>query len=182
MKTHILIIAILFLGLCKQSSAQIDLENLDLKNLDIKDLIGKVMKVEKGFSPDFFLGNIKIPKIPKVAEILGMKKNPEINKLFSTFRTGRTIFHIASYSGSAVALYGAIKALGDSVKSSDYKGALIGGLTSALTGLIVKLLTKGAAYKAVDIFNGIAARKIKDIFSIAPASNGVGIGLYVKLD
>ena len=125
---------------------------------------------------------LKIPKIPKVAEILGMKKNPEVNKLFNTFRTGRTVFHIASYTGSAVALYGAIKALGDSVKSSDYKGALIGGLGSALAGLIVKLLTKGAAYKAVDIFNGIAARKIKEIFSIAPASNGVGIGLYVKLD
>ena len=177
MKKHILIIAILFLGICKQSSAQFDLENLD-----IKDLLGKVMKVEKGFSPDFFLGNLKIPKIPKVAEILGMKKNPEVNKLFNTFRTGRTIFHITSYAGSAVAIYGAIKALGDSVKSSDYKGALVGGLSSALTGLIVKLLTKKAAYKAVDIFNGIAARKIKDIFSIAPASNTMGIGIYVKLD
>lgn len=182
MKRHILIIAILFLGISKQSTAQIDLGNFDLKNLDIKDILGKVMKVDKGFSPDFFLGNLKIPKIPKVAEILGMKKNPEIDKLFKTFRTGRTIFHIASYSGTAVALYGAIKSLGDSVKSADYKAELIGGLTSALTGLIVKLLTKGASYKAVDIFNGIAARKIKDIFSIKPASNGVGIGLYVKLD
>ena len=37
-------------------------------------------------------------------------------------------------------------------------------------------------FKAVDIFNGIAARKIKDIFSIKPASNNMGIGLYVKLD
>jgi hypothetical protein len=33
----------------------------------------------------------------------------------------------------------------------------------------------------VDIFNGIAVKKIKDIFSIAPASNTAGIGLYVKL-
>ena len=175
MKRHILIIAILFLGICKQSSAQIDFENLDLK-----DIIGKVMKVEHGFSPKFFLGNLKIPKIPKVAEILGMKKNPEVNKLFNTFRTGRTIFHLASYAGSAVALYGIIKSTADSAKN--YKGALVGGLTSALTGVIVKLLTKGAAYKAVDIFNGIAMKKIRDIFSIAPASNGMGIGLYVKLD
>lgn len=177
MKTHILIIAIFLLGISRQSSAQIDLNNLDLK-----DIIGRVMKVEHGFSPKFFLGNIKIPKIPKVAEILGMKKNPEVNKLFKTFRTGRTIFQITSYAGSAVALYGVIKAAGDSASRANYKGALIGGLSSALTGVIVKLLTKGAAYKAVDIFNGIAMKKIRDIFSIAPASNTMGIGLYVKLD
>ncbi len=177
MKTHILIFAILFLGICKQSSAQIDLNNPDLK-----DIIGRVMHVEHGFSPKFSLGNIRIPKIPKVAEILGMKKNPEVNKLFNTFRTGRTIFHLASYAGSAVALYGVIKSAGDSSSRANYKGALVGGLTSALTGVIVKLLTKGAAYKAVDIFNGIAMKKIRDIFSIAPASNTMGIGLYVKLD
>ena len=177
MKKHILIIAILFLGISKQSSAQIDLENLDLK-----DILGKVMKVEHGFSPKFFLGNLKIPKIPKVAEILGMKKNPQVDKLFNTFRTGRTIFQITSYAGSAVAIYGIIKAAGDSASRANYKGALVGGLTSALTGVIVKLLTKGAAYKAVDIFNGVITRKIKDIFSIAPASNGMGVGLYVKLD
>lgn len=182
MKRHILIIAILFLGICKQSSAQFDLKNLDLNNLDLKDIIGKVMHVEHGFAPKFSLGNIPIPKIPKVAEILGMKKSPEVNKLFNTFRTGRTIFHLASYAGSAVALYGVIKSAGDSASRANYKGALVGGLTSALTGVIVKLLTKGAAYKAVDIFNGIAARKIKDIFSIRPASNTMGIGLYVKLD
>ncbi len=141
------------------------------------------MKVERGFSPEFFLGNIKIPKIPKVAEILGMKRNPDVNKLFNTFRTGRTIFQITSYAGSAVALYGVVKkAAGDSASRANYKGALIGGLTSVATGVLVKLLTKGAAYKAVDIFNGIAARKIKDIFSIAPASNTMGIGLYVKID
>jgi hypothetical protein len=178
MKTHILIIAILLLGISRQASAQIDLNNLDLK-----DIIGRVMKVEHGFSPKFFLGNIKIPKIPKVAEILGMKKNPEVNKLFNTFRTGRTIFQITSYAGSAVALYGVVKKVaGDSASRANYKGALIGGLSSALTGVIVKLLTKGAAYKAVDIFNGIAMKKIRDIFSIAPASNTMGIGLYVKLD
>jgi hypothetical protein len=178
MKTHILIIAILLLGISRQASAQIDLNNLDLK-----DIIGRVMKVEHGFSPKFFLGNIKIPKIPKVAEILGMKKNPEVNKLFNTFRTGRTIFQITSYAGSAVALYGVVKKVaGDSASRASYKGALIGGLSSALTGVIVKLLTKGAAYKAVDIFNGIAMKKIRDIFSIAPASNTMGIGLYVKID
>lgn len=178
MKKHLVALAILFLGVCRQSSAQIDLENLDLKAL-----IGRVMKVEKGFSPKFFLGNLKIPKIPKVAEILGMKKNPQVDKLFNTFRTGRTIFQLTSYAGSAVALYGVVKkATGDSASRENYKGTLIGGLTSIATGVLVKLLTKKAAYKAVDIFNGIAARKIRDIFSIAPASNTMGIGLYVKLD
>jgi hypothetical protein len=182
MKKHFLIIFISLLAICKQSSAQIDINDLNLKDLNIKDIIGKVMHVEHGFSPKFSLGNISIPKIPKVAEILGLKKSPDVNKLFNTFRTGRTIFHLTSYAGSAIALYGVIKAAGDSSSRANYKGALIGGLTGALTGVLVKLLTKGAAYKAVDIFNGIAARKIRDIFSIKPASNNMGIGLYVKLD
>ena len=178
MKKTILVSVILLFALCKQSSAQIDLENLD-----IKDIIGRVIKVEKGFSPDFFLGNIKIPKIPKVAEILEMKKNPQVNKLFNTFRTGRTIFQITSYAGSAVAVYGVIKkTAGDSASRANYKGALIGGLSSVATGVVVKLLTKAAAYKAVDLFNGIAVKKLKDIFSIQPASNTIGIGVYVKLD
>jgi len=112
-----------------------------------------------------------------------MKKNPQVNKLFNTFRTGRTVFQVTAYAGSAIALYGVIKkAAGDSASKANYKGALIGGLTSVATGVLVKLLTKAAAYKAVDIFNGIAAKKIRDIFSIAPASNTMGIGLYVKLN
>ena len=170
-------LALLFSGICKTSSAQIDLENLD-----IKDILGKVMKVEHGFSPKFYLGNTKIPKIPKVAEILGMKKNPEINKLFKTYRTGRAIFQVAGYAGSAVALYGVIKKIGNSTDTSGYRTAITTGLVSLGTGVLVKLLTKAAAYKAVDIFNGIAMKKIRDIFSVAPASNTMGIGLYVKLD
>ena len=180
MKKYILtsVICLSAIFVTKQSSAQIDLNNLDLN-----DIIGRVLKVERGFSPDFFLGNIKIPKVQKVAEILGMKKNPQVNKLFNTFRTGRTIFQVTSYAGSAVALYGAVKkAAGDSASRANYKGALIGGLTSVATGLLVKLLTKQAAYKAVDVFNGIAAKKIRDIFSIQPATNTMGVGIFVKLD
>ncbi len=158
------------------ASAQIDLENLNLK-----DILGKVVKVERGFSPKFSLGNIRIPKIPKVAEILGLKKNIDVNRLFNTFRTGRTIFQITSYAGTAIAVYGLAKQLKDSATSSS-RTALTSGLVSIGTGLLVKFLTKAASYKAVDIFNGIAARKIKDIFSIKPASSSMGIGLYVKLD
>lgn len=176
MKKQILILVILILAVGKQSSAQIDLENLD-----VQDIIGKVMHVKRGFAPKFFLGNIQIPKIPKVAEILGLKKSPDVNRLFNTFRTGRTIFQITTYAGSAIAVYGLAKQLGDSVTKSS-KAALTSGLVSIGTGILIKFLTKAAAYKAVDIFNGIAARKIKDIFSIKPASGTIGIGLYVKLN
>ena len=149
MKTHILIFAILLLGLSKRSSAQIDLENLDLKSL-----IGKVMNVEHGFSPKFSLGNLRIPKIPKVAEILGLKKSPQVNKLFNTFRTGRTIFQLTSYAGSAVALYGVIKSAGDSASRTNYKGALVGGLTSLATGVLVNCLLRELLIKRSTFLTG----------------------------
>lgn len=170
-------LALICFAFASRSSAQID-----LKNLNINDIIGKVMNVKKGFAPKFALGNIDIPKIHKVAEILGMKKNTDVNRLFSTFNTGRTVYKIASYAGGAVAAYGVIKKLSDSATVPAGKTALTTGLVTIGSGLIVKFLTKAAAYKAVDIFNGIAARKIKDIFSIKPASNTMGVGLYVKLD
>ena len=179
MKNYLLTSVIVLFAICatERSSAQID-----LKNLNLKDIIGKVMNVQHGFAPKFSLGNIRIPKIHKVAEILGMKKNSEVNRLFSTFNTGRTIYKIVANGGALVAAYGLVKKASNSASSGDYKGLLVGGLTSIGTGLVVKFLTKGAAYKAVDIFNGIAVRKIRDIFSIKPASNTVGVGLYVKLD
>ena len=67
------------------------------------------------------------------------------------------------------------------LSTKDYKTALVSGISTISTGLIVKFLTKAASYKAVDIFNGIAIKKIKEIFSIKPASGTMGIGLYVKL-
>jgi hypothetical protein len=174
----LLFILIIFCSfICTQVSAQIDLNNLDLK-----DIIGKVMHVKRGFAPKFSLGNINIPKIKKVAEILGLKKNDEINKLFNTFRTGRTVYKIAAYAGGAVLAYGLVRKVDNSIVSKDYKTALVSGLSAVGSGLIVKFLTKAASYKAVDIFNGIAVRKIKDIFSIKPASATMGVGLYVKLD
>ncbi len=179
MKTYILSSIIFLSAMCvsKQSSAQIDLNNLNLR-----DILGKVMNVQHGFAPKFSLGNITIPKIHKVAEILGLKKNSDVNRLFSTFNTGRTIYKITSYAGSAIAIYGVIKQSGDSLATKQGRAALTSGLVSIGSGLLVKFLTKAAAYKAVDLFNGIAMKKIKDIFSIKPASNTMGIGLYVKLD
>ncbi len=164
-------------ALISKTFAQIDLDKFDLR-----DIIGKVMNVKKGFAPKFALGNISLPKIHKVAEIIGLKKNAQAIKLFNTFNTGRTVYKIASFAGSAVALYGIVKKISDSANVPAGKTALTSGLISIGTGLLVKFLTKAASYKAVDIFNGIAARKIRDIFSIKPASGTIGIGLYVKLN
>lgn len=179
------ILVILIVFCCcigSQASAQIDLKKFDLNNLDLKDILGKVMHVKRGFAPKFFLEDIQIPRIPKVGEILGLKKNPEINKLFNTFKTGRTVYKIASYAGGVAAVYGIVKKLSDSATVPAGRTALTSGLITIGSGLLVKFLTKAASYKAVDIFNGIVARKIKDIFSIKPASNTIGIGLYVKID
>lgn len=173
-----MVIALLFIGslFTQNTFAQIDLGDIDLR-----DIIGKVMYVEKGFAPEFRLGRTPIAKISKVAEILGLKKSDEVNRLFKTFKTGRIVYKVAAYAGSAIVIYWLIKKIDNSVINQDYESALYSGIGAIGSGLIVKFLTKGASYKAIDIFNGIAANKIKDIFSVAPASNTVGIGLYVKL-
>lgn len=154
---------------------------IDLKNLNLDKILGKVLNVQKGFAPKFSLGNLSVPKIAKVAEIIGLKKSEKAIKLFNTFKTGRTIYKIASYAGSAIATYSAIKAADKSSLKEDYQKPLIGALSSIASGLLIKFLTKGASYKAVDVFNGVVKNKIKDIFSVAPASSTLGMGLYVKL-
>ncbi len=158
------------------ASAQIDLNNLNLDKI-----LGKVLNVKRGYAPKFSLGSIPIPKILKVAEIIGFKKNEQAIKLFNTFKTGRTIYRVATYAGSAIAIYSAVKAIDKAAIKADYQKPLIGALTTVGAGLITKFLTKAASYKAVDIFNGIVRKKIKDILSVAPASNTMGMGVYVKL-
>jgi hypothetical protein len=175
-KSGIFLSILISLLMAKPSFAQVDLNNIDLR-----DIIGKVMHVDKGFAPKFFLGNTPVKQVEKVAEILGLKNNAEVNRLFKTFKTGRTVYKVAAYAGGAVALYGVARKLDNAAASNDYNAALYSGLSAIASGLAVKFLTKGASYKAVDIFNGIAVKKIKDIFSIAPASNTAGVGLYVKL-
>lgn len=110
-----------------------------------------------------------------------MKNNNEINKLFKTFRTGRTIFQVATYAGSAVAVYGVIKAVDKAASKKDYQAAFATAISSVGSGVIVKLLTKGASYKAVDLFNHTVRNAIKDIFKIGASSDGMGVGLYVRL-
>lgn len=177
MKTQFsLLFSVAFFLFFNPATAQID-----FNNINPADILGKVIKVDKGFSPKFFIGNVQIPKVDKLGEILSMKHNDEINRLYKTFKTGRTIFKIASYTGAAVAAYGIIRKIDAASENSDYKAALVSGAGAIGTGIIIKLLTKGASYKAVDIFNNTVRNKIKEIFKIGAASNTLGVGLYVKL-
>ncbi len=172
-------IIVLIVIIC--STAGNAMAQIDLNNLSLDKILGKVLNVQRGFAPKFSLGKISIPKVAKVAEIIGLKKSNQAVKLFNTFKTGRTVYKVAAYAGSAIAAYSAIKAMDKAAIKEDYQKPLIGALSSIASGLIVKFLTKGASYKAVDIFNGIAKRKIQDIFSVAPASSTLGMGVYVKL-
>lgn len=167
----------------KSVSAQIDLDKiLDPKKIiNINDIVGKVLTVKKGFAPKFSLGNVEIPKVAKVAQIFDVKGNAQALKLFNTFKTGRTIYRVAAAAGTAVAVYGTIKSIDKAAKTEDYKGALIGGLSTIGAGLLTKFLTKAAAYKAVDVFNGVVRKKIGDIISVKPAESTLGVGLFVKL-
>ncbi|MGG9963332.1 hypothetical protein [Ferruginibacter sp. SUN106] len=173
---RVMISCFIICALAGSASAQIDFNNLKLDNI-----LGKVLNVKRGFAPKFSLGKVSIPKIAKVAEIIGLKKSEQAIKLFNTFKTGRTVYKIASYAGGAIAAYSAIKAIDKSALKEDYQKPLVGALSTLATGLVVKFLTKGASYKAVDVFNGVVKRKIKDILSVAPASSTIGMGVYVKL-
>ena len=172
----VVIVCFIFSLAAGKASAQIDFDNLNLDKI-----LGKVLNVQRGFAPKFSLGKISISKVAKVAEIIGLKKSEQAIKLFNTFRMGRTIYKVAAYAGTAIAAYSAIKAIDKAAVKEDYQKPLIGALSSIASGLVVKFLTKGASYKAVDVFNGVVKKKIKDIFSVAPASSTMGMGLYVKL-
>ncbi|MEI6946789.1 hypothetical protein V9K67_06260 [Paraflavisolibacter sp. H34] len=171
---------------CSFISAGVQAQEIDLKaleKLDLKQLFGKKLTVKKGFSPDFYLGNVKIASIDAVEKILGFKKSPEINKLFRTFKTGRTVYRVASYTGAAITVYGAVRGAINNAKDSSSAStkdaaltAVYAGLSSVATGVLVKMLTKGASYKAVDLFGGAVRKKLGDIFKVdiglAPQYNG----------
>ena len=171
-----------------------DAQVIDLKNLNIDALLGKVLQVKKGWSPQFFSGKNKLPKLNVVSQILGSKKNDQINKLFSTFKTGRLVYRITNYAGTAMALYGTIKNIAnnkDSVIASVKNQArtlMYSGLGSMSLGTVVKLLTKAASYKAVDMFGGLIKKKLVDIisFEASPTTNYIGrnsfkAGLFIRL-
>ncbi len=174
------------------ASAQIKIGDI---NVDLDQLLGKVkvLKVQKGFSPKFFLGDVQLNKVGilgeklKGVEVLGQvfnKKNiDQVTKLYKTYKTGLIIFKVLGAAGTAVTTYSVIRGATNSDKFDDgtVKRMLYPALASVATGVITKVLTKKASYKAVDIFNGVVKKKVQDIFSIKPASETLGLGLYVQL-
>lgn len=187
----LLVFIILFCNVTR-TSAQVKLEDIPF-NLD--EIFGKVkiLTVEKGFNPVFKLGDFQVNKIGilgeklKGVEILGQildkKKIENVTKLYKTYKTGLVVFKVLAAAGTTVAVISTVKGIADTEKFDDatVKKMLFPALTSIATGVITKILTKKASYKAVDLFNGVVKRTVKDIFSVAPASSNIGIGLYVKL-
>lgn len=174
------------------ASAQIKIGDV---NVDLDQILGKVkvLKVQKGFSPKFFLGDLQLNKVGilgeklKGVETLGKvfnKKNiDQVTRLYKTYKTGLIVFKVLGAAGTAVTTYSVIRGATNSDKFDDgtVKKMLYPALASVATGVITKVLTKKASYKAVDIFNGVVKKKVQDIFSIQPASSTLGVGLYVKL-
>ena len=197
MKSSKIILTLFFIlaTLCfaQQANAQIKIE--DLKDLNIAELLGKakVMKVRKGFSPVFSIGNYqintvgilgeKLKGIGILGEILDKRGVEKIMGLYKTYKTGLVVFKILGAAGTAVTVLSAVKGFTADQNFNDrtVKQLLYPAVASLLTGVITKVLTKKASYKAVEIFNGVVRNKIKDIFSIQPASATLGLGLYVKL-
>lgn len=184
------IILVLFMHV--SASAQIKLEDIPF-NLD--EILGKskILTVKKGFNPVFNLGNFQINKVGilgeklKGVEILGQildkKKVGQVTKLYKTYKTGLVVFKVLAAAGTAVSVYSAVRgATGDnSFSDKTVKAMLYPALTSIATGVLTKIITKKASYKAVDLFNGVVKRTIQDILSVRPASETLGLGVYVKL-
>lgn len=172
------------------ANAQIKLEDIPF---NLGDILGKskVLTVKKGFNPVFKLGNFQVNKVGilgeklKGVEILGdifdTKGVNKVMKLYKTYKTGLVVFKVLAAAGTAVTVYSTVKGAAESFDDKDVKQLLYPAITSVATGVITKILTKKASYKAVDIFNGVVTKKVKDIFSIQPASETLGVGLYVKL-
>lgn len=194
MKVIVTILMICFASsFATQSFAQVKLE--DLKDLDLGSILGKtkLLKVKKGFSPVFSIGNYQINKVGLLGEklkgvsilgdILDTKGIDKIMSMYKTYKTGLVVYKILSSAGTVVAVVGAIKGFSNSEKFDDatVKKMLYPALAGVATGILTKVLTKAASYKAVDIFNGVVRNKVKDILSIKPASETLGLGLYVKL-
>lgn len=181
-------------GAANNAQAQIKLEDV-VGQVNIEDLLGqtKLLKVKKGFSPVFSLGNYqvntvgilgeKLKGINILGDILGKKQVEDIMKMYRTYRTGLVVYKILSSAGTVVAVAGAVKGFSkeNGFNTQTVKVMLYPALTSIASGVVTKLITKKASYKAVDVFNGVARKKLKDILSVAPASSTLGLGVYVKL-
>lgn len=189
MKRFFLAVSVCFMSLTA-AQAQINLPDINWDKLNLDNILGKVLNVKKGFAPKFSLGNIPIPKISKVSKIINLKNIETATKLFKTFKTGRTIYQVGTYAGSLTSLYGTIKNVSNNAKDQvnqelkkTSKAMIISGLGTIATGLIVKFITKKAAYKATDAFNGVVKKTIKDILSFGDPepSPYVRAGFAIKL-
>lgn len=174
------------------AQAQIKIGDMDV---DLDQILGrvKVLNVKKGFNPKFFLGDLQLNKAGilgeklKGVQVLGQvfnKKNiNQVTRLYKTYKTGLIVFKVLGAAGTAVTAYSTVRGLTDEQKFDDgtVKKMLYPALAGIATGVLTKVLTKQASYRAVDIFNGVVKRKVTDIFSIRPASETLGVGLYVHL-
>ena len=192
MKTKIALLGLFFCILFSSTNAQVNVKDILGK---VNDLLGSksLLKVKKGFSPKFSLGSLQLNKVGILGEqlkgigVLGKVFNSKgaanINKLYGTYKTGLVVYKILGGIGAATTAYTTIRgAVGtEKFDAKTVKQLIWPAVGSLLTGIVTKLITKKASYKAVDIFNGVVKNKVKDIFKIGAASQGAGIGLYVKL-
>ncbi len=192
MKKIIITAFIFCLAFASKTNAQVKLDDI---LGTVTDLLGKkeLLSVKKGFSPKFSLGKLQLNKVGILGEqlkgikvlgtIFNSKRAENITKLYKTYKTGLVVYKILAGAGTVVSSYTAVKAATKErgLTNTEVKQLLTPAVTSLLTGVVTKLLTKKASYKAVDIFNGVVKKKVKDIFGIGAASQGAGIGIYVKL-
>lgn len=187
-----ILLAIFLLFSATKVSAQVKLGDLPFNIDDILKQT-KILTVKKGFNPVFNLGKYQINKngllgeklkgVGILGDIFEKRGGDKVLKLYKTYKTGLVVFKVLAATGTAVAAYSTVKGAveTDGFNTKTVKAMLYPALASVATGIITKILTKQASYKAVDIFNGIAKKTIKDIFSVAPASSNIGVGIYVKL-
>jgi hypothetical protein len=175
-----------------KTNAQIKLEDILGQ---VKGLLGKkeLLSVKKGFSPKFSLGKLQLNKVGILGEqikginvlgkVFNTKSIQNVTKLYKTYKTGLVAYKILAGAGTVITTYSTVRGLVGTEKfeAKTVKKLLAPAITSILTGVVTKILTKKASYKAVDIFNGVVKQKAKDIFNIGASSQGVGVGLFVKL-
>lgn len=192
MKKISIILFIAFFAFVGNVDAQVKIEDIFGR---VTELLGKkeLLTVRKGFSPIFSLGNLQINKVGllgeklKGIEVLGnifnSKGVQDVTKLYKTYKTGLVVYKILGGVGAAVTAYSAIRGIAGTEKfdNKTVRQLLTPAITSLVTGVVTKILTKKASYKAVDIFNGVVRKKVKDVFGIGAASQGVGMAVYVKL-
>jgi hypothetical protein len=190
MKKILTLAIICFLAFASKTNAQIKLDDILGQ---VTDLLGKkeLLSVKKGFSPKFSLGKLQLNKVGILGEqlkgikvlgnIFNSKRAEDITKLYKTYKTGLVVYKILAGAGAIVTTYTTVRGVVGTEKFDAQTVKQLLAIISTVTGVVTKLLTKKASYKAVDIFNGVVKKKVKDIFGIGAASQGAGIGIYVKL-